>query len=331
MREIHYYVAGYPDNDTGYSLVSDLKGMEKVTLVGNVFFNRFYSKMYVPRKEHFYMRMLRPFLQSSVIRNIVYSRWYTLSRISYSEKKMNCLVLINSGFCFGYNKEYLQYLKKKMGKSLFVLYQLDPTDIFYSSLYKKNVFDIFDLIYNINRDDANRYKQQYWPLICSFDTNYRAKEIINDIYFCGFGEDRSELLEKMYHASQREGVHTNFIVFYFDDKQHEGIKKIQTRMDYKENLELIAESNCLLEIMHNNYDNQTQRYAEAVMYKKKLLTNNEKIKTYPFYNQKYMRVFKSVSDIDWNWVKSRENVEYQYENNFSAKFLIEDIERKLID
>lgn len=66
-------------------------------------------------------------------------------------------------------------------------------------------------------------------------------------------------------------------------------------------------------------------FFEAVVYNKKLLINNENIIEFPFYNSRFMRVFKKVEDIDWKWVKSKEKVDYHYDGSFSPLKFIEEI------
>lgn len=331
-----FYVLGYPDNDTGYQLVMDLEDVPDATLISNVFCKKIYTQiynMYQPRKNRKYIKVLKSIISKKHLKKWIFAHCYEVSKINFRKEAVNCLVMINSGFCFGYTKEYIQYLREKVPNVYMVLYQLDPTEIFYKSLYNRMVFDDFDLIYNINRKEAKVYDQIYWPLICSKnDADMKASgNIVYDLYFIGFGSDRSNILEEMYINANKKNIRTKFIVFYFDEKQYKGVEKINTRMEYKKNLNFIRESNCLLEILHDGYQNVTQRYVEAILYSKKLLTNNEEIKTYPFYNEKYMKIFKNISDIDWNWVCLNEEVKYGYHDEFSPKVLLTDLERRIYE
>ena len=45
-----------------------------------------------------------------------------------------------------------------------------------------------------------------------------------------------------------------------------------------------------------------------------------------FYNDKYMKIFKNIEDIDTEWVKSKEKVDYKYNNEFSPINIIKEIE-----
>lgn len=330
---VNYYVIGYPPNEVGYRYIADLANMENVVVIRNIYYNKIYKKLYdfyAPRKERFYMKIINPIIHSIVFKRLFYGRCYSLSRISFRKDTINCILMINSGFCYGYSKQYMEYIRTMVPNAYLVLYQMDPTDKFYTMLYKEKVFDMFDLVYNINKEDADRYQQEYWPLVCSMDNGFeQEKKIPYDIYFCGFGTDRSALMSKMYLEARTKDVRTKFLAYYFRPLNYEGVEDICEQMSYQQNLKYISESNCLLEIMHDDYDNQTLRYGEAVMYNKKLLSNNKKITTYPFYNEKYMKVFESIEDIDWEWIKRREDVEYHYHNEFSASLLIQDIDERI--
>ena len=88
-------------------------------------------------------------------------------------------------------------------------------------------------------------------------------------------------------------------------------------LPYEENIAKILESNCILEIVREGFIGFTQRYYEAIVYNRKLLTNNAEIKELPYYDERYMQYFEKPEDIDWDWVKDPEEVDYCYQGDFS--------------
>ena len=68
---------------------------------------------------------------------------------------------------------------------------------------------------------------------------------------------------------------------------------------------------------------QSLRYFEAIVYNKKLLTNNPEVVELPYYDERYMRVFESIEDIDVDWVKAIEKIDYKYKGEFSPLGIIE--------
>ena len=85
-----------------------------------------------------------------------------------------------------------------------------------------------------------------------------------------------------------------------------------------------------MEILQKNQHGATLRYFEAVCYNKKLLTNNKDIIYYPFYNSKWMKVFTNISEIDIEWLRTNENIDYKYSGEFSPKLLIDKILKNTI-
>jgi hypothetical protein len=86
-------------------------------------------------------------------------------------------------------------------------------------------------------------------------------------------------------------------------------------------------TNCILEVVQNNQAAVTLRTLEAIYYGKKLLTNNKNIKKYSFYNPKYIQVFSDVNEIDFDFVKKKIDVRYEYHNECSPINLLKYIVR----
>ena len=63
----------------------------------------------------------------------------------------------------------------------------------------------------------------------------------------------------------------------------------------------------------------TLRTVEALCFKKKLLTNNSTIKDMPFYDPRFIQIFSkdALDQIDMEFLKRREKVSYQYDNEYS--------------
>lgn len=100
---------------------------------------------------------------------------------------------------------------------------------------------------------------------------------------------------------------------------------------YEEVIQSVVNTNCILEVMQDNQEGATLRYLEAVVYNKKLLTNNKSITTFPFYNPQYMKIFETVDDIDINWIKNQDVVDYGYKDEFSPKRLSADLNKIIME
>lgn len=115
------------------------------------------------------------------------------------------------------------------------------------------------------------------------------------------------------------------MVYYSDVGKYNGIQFINKPISYNENIKNILQCKCILELMHNGYANATQRYPEAVIYNKKILSNNVEIRKFPYYDERYMKIFHDVSEIDWDWVMKPMEIDYQYKGEFSPSRLLDDI------
>lgn len=283
-------------------------------------------RAYCQRKERIVYKQLWDFLRKfPLFQNWFYSL-FALSEIEFENNVENIILLVNSGLVNGYTHQYLTWLKKRIPNVHFILYMMDPIDIFFKSICDdKSVLEVFDIIYNINKMDSIRYGHKYWPLVLSKKEVTQNGKIDNSLYFCGWGKDRVKELQKIYYECNKRDIRTNFKVLYSLNEKFDGIEIIEEPIDYEENLKNILESGCMLELMHHGYDNPTQRYPEAVLYNKKLLSNNESIIKFPYYNSNYMRIFHDVEEIDWEWLSKEEEVDYNYQGDFSPIMLIEDI------
>ena len=65
------------------------------------------------------------------------------------------------------------------------------------------------------------------------------------------------------------------------------------------------------------------RYFEAITMNKKLLTNNSAVVDFPFYNSKWIKIINSLEDIDLDWIKADEQIDYGYQDEFSPIHLID--------
>lgn len=318
----HFYVAGYVGEGSRRMLM-DLQEMETVTLIDQTIENKWIRFLYYRlarftdnfRRFHFLKRLFYP--------------WYTLLRINYSKEVENCILFFNSGFCHELDDAILGRLRNKDEKLKMILYIVDPMSEFEKTENLK-IISRMDLVYSINKNDCEEYGYLYYDLIYSRENNqWRQRERNSDLYYLGSGEDRTDFLQKISRECEKKGVKADFHVLSNKQRETEGIIRHKTPVPYEENINWIMETNCILEIMHEDFDNPTQRYSEAVVYNKKLLTNNNRITDFKFYNPQFMQIFQTIDDINIDFIKNEEKVEYGYLNEFSPQFLIQEIDTRL--
>ena len=93
-------------------------------------------------------------------------------------------------------------------------------------------------------------------------------------------------------------------------------------ISYDQNLQIILSSNCLLEIIQHNSSGNTLRTNEAVIFNKKLLSNNAYLRDSSVWTPQNMRIFSNSCEIDIDFIKNKSNVHYSNkELLYPQKFL----------
>ena len=83
----------------------------------------------------------------------------------------------------------------------------------------------------------------------------------------------------------------------------------------------------MVEVLADGQSSSSFRYYEAVVYNKKLLTNNSNVKDMPFYDPKYIQYFDDTYSIDYDWIKDNSyGVDFKYNNEFSILRLFDKLE-----
>ena len=316
-----FYVTGYVGEGAKRMLL-DLKNMESVELIDQVIQNRAIRFLY-----YFWDRRTEGFRKFHFLKHLFYP-WFSVLRICYRKNVENNILFFNSGFCRELDLAVVDKLKKKDRNIRLVLYIVDPM-VGFDTPEHREVIGNMDLVYSVNKGDCEKYGFCYYPLIYSREEGDKQKAeeaLISVVYYLGSGADRTDVLKKIYQICKAKNVKTDFHVLGNEKNQvEEGIIYHSVAVPYSDNVRFLLRSNCILEIMHKEFDNPTQRYSEAVVYNKKLLTNNDKISTFDFYKPEYMKIFRTVADIDVPFLKGEEKVDYGYEEEFSPRLLIQDI------
>lgn len=192
-------------------------------------------------------------------------------------------------------------------------------------LEKRDEYLPFDLIYSYDLDDVRQLGFKYAEIYSRME-EYNLKDNNNvnfDVYYCGsvsksWKLTRYEYIDSTYRHLTQAGVKCDFhLVCENGVLVNECDFLDRKRIPYNDVIDQIIDSNCILEIVSDGKYGATFRYFEALAYNKKLLTNNYRITELPFYNEKYMRIFSDPSEIDIDWCKAKENVDYGYNDDFS--------------
>jgi hypothetical protein len=229
---------------------------------------------------------------------------------------------------------YIDFLKKKYPKSKNVCF-------FQDLIHTHEIINIaeikrgYDLVISYDSVEAKNYNINYHPTVYSkFFVEYNTEIPKSDVYFLGAAKNRFDKIISIYQYLQSKGLKCEFYltnVNLEDQLHYEGIHYI-SQMSYQKNLEHILRTECILEVMQKNATGYTMRTWEAIMYDKKLLTDNIEIIKAPFFNEANISVFENTDVLessDFFFEDFSRKTDHHYKENISPVKLLEFIEREL--
>ncbi len=200
--------------------------------------------------------------------------------------------------------------------------------------YRNN--KIWDYIFTFDLEDSKKYgyyylNEHYYPWYVIEEAE-KADKIETDAYFLGaLKHGRTTEIVDLYKKFRENNVNVRFDVVENQgrtlDYSDQGFNMLQKKKSYQDVLKEVQKTNCIIEFVQKGQKSQTLRYFESVCFNKKLLTNNPNVKNLKFYNEKYMKIFNTFDDIDFEWVKKREDIDYKYNGEFSSLHFIEELDK----
>ena len=185
----------------------------------------------------------------------------------------------------------------------------------------------FDRLLTIDPSDAKTFGMVLCNTPYSVNKIQQEKhDIDNQVYYCGSDSGRMYLLYRFWLEAKKRGIaveyNLSFADRFIDFFENDDKISFAKFFPYDEVVERVLKSKCILDITQVDQSALTVRPYEAVVYNKKLLTNNKSILNFKYYNSKYMQYFERVEDINWDWVIENTDVNYKYQGEFSPLNLL---------
>lgn len=217
-------------------------------------------------------------------------------------------------------EDYLKYLKKKYPRCHLVFFPYNSAFSYSNDrivFFEKN----YDYIVTSERKDHEERGWLYYAGVYSKLPELSLAQIKeSDVFFVGSNKGRLQMLYAIYEKLSAIGLKCDFYITNVatdEIRDYSGIHFNQW-LDYKEVIEKACKTNCLLEVLQKGQDGITYRQVEAVTYGIKLLTNYMNISKEHYYNPKQMSIFRSVDDIDIDFVKMKyETTAFPYDGSLS--------------
>ena len=194
----------------------------------------------------------------------------------------------------------------------------------------RNLFNGADAIYSYDLLESKKYGFTYEPaplnqFMMSEETSAEPK-----VFFCGRAKGRLSLIFEIAKALDNRKINYEFLILADAETEGQsdtgGIHYIEYLV-YDKVVEHINRATVLLSLVAKNNNMTSISYNEAIMYNKKLLTNCKFLQDNLYYNEKYMKSFEKVEDIDFEWIQSMEKVEYHYEKQYCCQTFLEHLEK----
>lgn len=155
--------------------------------------------------------------------------------------------------------------------------------------YQKKLLCYFDTVYSYDRKDVEKYNLKFLTNFIFDDriaTTVKSQQVFNISSF----DNRFLLLEKLAEELKKNNISYRFIVKKKKKESHSNVEVIDKYLCLKEVKKIIAASDILVDIQKENQTGLSFRVFESLGYNKKLITNNQDIKNYDFYDERNIYV-----------------------------------------
>lgn len=325
------YILLYPETHRHLGLFLDLDGMPNVAM----------SSIGLPKLKNVFLRFLRKVNISWTINQYIplpfRERWYSRPEINIEQKKEYCVIVLD-GAMKGLKPSELNELfaKDNVRGVLVLINSLDASSVAVLESKKKFVKVSWDAVYTFDPGDVKKYGCKYLGN-CYYSKHDIAaacekfpNEEESDVYFAGgLKGDREELIISVFEMMRQNGIQTNFNLSVSGTRRFEHNRYAGQIhycgggwRPYEKILAGVSQSKVILEILQKGQNGPSLRYYEAVCCNKRLLTNNPGVVELPYYDTRFMKVFHSAADIDYDWIKEDISVDYQYSEDFSPKYML---------
>ena len=226
---------------------------------------------------------------------------------------------------------YVLWLKHQYPNAKFVRVHRDLFKVTCRNGYTKEFLDDnFDVQMTFDENEAKSSGALYFDEIESkIDTSDASMYPECDVFFAGKAKDRFPRIIDALTTFNEKGLNCYFYVTEVPENQRVKAKGIiygEKYMSYKEMLYRSIRSKCLLEINQTGAVGYTSRFIEAVLYNKKLITDNSYIKRSKFYDDRYIQIVLPGDQIETGFINDNVVVDYKYNNEFSPINMIDTLE-----
>lgn len=198
----------------------------------------------------------------------------------------------------------IEYLRREYTNCKVVAFCQDLVKT-YGGLFEK-YRNKYDVILSFDKEDAYRNDLIYYPLVYSkIDVEDDDMIPASDVFFVGKDKNRLSLIIETYYRLVEMGKKCDFYITGVDRKKIIDLQDVKyvDGLDYYTALKHIKKTKCILEIVQDGGSGNTIRYAEALTYGKKLLTNCQKLSDDRYNEADFILKFSDPSEIHFSFLE----------------------------
>lgn len=200
------------------------------------------------------------------------------------------------------------WLKEVFPSANYIMYLWDDVCNDVESIRK---IPYFDKVYSYNPEDCRKYNLLYRPFF--YDESYvnkRIDKIIDISCFMSFSVDRIKILNYIFNKEVLQlnnffVIKASWLLRWINRKELRYLHKYITYngITYDEMMSVLQKSRCQLDIPHPKQAGLTTRAFEVLPTRTKLITTNQKIKDYDFYDPcNILVISRDAPQIDLSWI-----------------------------
>jgi len=270
--------------------------------------------------------------------NLPCKHLWTPYYLRHEKEEKYCFLIMEHWLRYESGLRLLPYLRKTYPEAKIVCFIQDLIETVKDQYTGKQIDVNYikhytDLLISYDETDAIKHGACHHPTVFS----PQAKDCQNikyDLYFLGRDKGRLKTLLAIAKEAKERNITCRFVMLEVplkDRIEFEGMVYSDKDVSYQENLSMVAESRCIIELLQQKASSPTFRTWEAIAKNRKLMTNNQSIKASVFYDKNFISVFHNEQDLDWAFIKNSST--YTDSNPYQEQIipirLVEFIEEKL--
>lgn len=259
---------------------------------------------------------------------MVWKNCYRLHKYPFRDDEKYTVIFLNGSLRYNFSQRYLTDIKKHHPNVRLCLILYDS----YSNPFAKrsiSMVPLFDYVFSFDEEDCKKHGfERVYSTFSMPDNVKRDEKKSSKAFFIGFGAGRLKMLQRTFKKIIKEIDGCRFYIAGVKENDKLKIPGViyNVTMPYSEELQMAYNTECIVEVVKEGQSGVSLRTCEAIAFNKKLLSNNQKLKEMPFYDERYMRVFKDPGEIDIDFLTKEMDVSYERNDYFSPVRIIERID-----